>query len=37
MAARAIRPSLMPPLASVVNEAVDFAVGLMKQPLLQHL
>jgi hypothetical protein len=29
-------PSLMPPLASEAIEAVDFAVGLIKQPLRQH-
>ena len=29
-------PSLMPPLASVALEAIDFAVGLMKQPPRQH-
>jgi hypothetical protein len=29
-------PSLMPPLASVALKAVNFAVGLMKQPPRQH-
>jgi hypothetical protein len=29
-------PSLMPSLASVADEAVNFAVGLMKQPSRQH-
>jgi hypothetical protein len=29
-------PSLMPPLASEAIEAVDFAVGLIKQPPRQH-
>jgi hypothetical protein len=29
-------PSLMPPLASETIETIDFAVGLMKQPLRQH-
>jgi hypothetical protein len=29
-------PSQMSPLASVAVEAVNFAVGLMKQPSLQH-
>jgi hypothetical protein len=29
-------PSLMPLLASEAIEAVDFAVGLIKQPLRQH-
>jgi hypothetical protein len=29
-------PSLMPPLASEAIEAIDFAVGLMKQLPRQH-
>jgi hypothetical protein len=29
-------PSLMPPLASIADEAIDFAVGLIKQPPRQH-
>jgi hypothetical protein len=29
-------PSLMPLLASEAIEAIDFAVGLMKQPPWQH-
>jgi hypothetical protein len=29
-------PSLMPSLASVANEAVNFVVGLMKQPLRRN-
>jgi hypothetical protein len=31
-----LTPSLMPPLASEAIEAIDFAVGLMKQPPRQH-
>jgi hypothetical protein len=29
-------PSLMPSLASVADEAINFAMGLMKQPPQQH-
>jgi hypothetical protein len=38
MAIRAIQHHswLMPPLASIALEAIDFAVGLMKQPPQQH-
>jgi hypothetical protein len=31
-----LTPSLMPSLASVADEAVNFAMGLMKQPPRQH-
>jgi hypothetical protein len=31
-----LTPSMMPPLASEAIEAVNFVVGLMKQPPRQH-